>query len=228
MNARNRIALATSALKRSEITRGLPEEAIAKLAASAKFQEFDVPTLLARAGGKANYVRYIITGDIRRHIITTTGDFVESVILSTGQWSNWAPVLTSPTTKFDTWSSAKASYLAFPQAVVKTIAMEHPQMLLVILKQVSTIFSTTLDYVLSGSLGGDDRQLAQLLLLKCSTQLDSSNIELATTQIELAKLTGFSRQKISRILKTFQANDLIKVGYGSINVLNKEKLRGYL
>jgi CRP/FNR family cyclic AMP-dependent transcriptional regulator len=228
MNARNRIALATSALKRSKITGDLPEEAISKLAASVKFQEFEAPTLVSRAGSKASYLRYVITGGISRHAYSATGEFVEFETIGKGQWGNWQGAFVEEKINFDTWSSANASYLAFSFKVIQSVAMENPEILVKILKLVSSRLSRTMEYILVGSLGGDDKRLAQLLYLKCTVQSGSGNIQLATTQLELGKLTGISRQKVSKILKSLQANNLIKIGYGTISILDADKLKKYM
>ena len=229
MNTRNRNALAIAALKRSEITQDLPEEAINKLAKSAKFEEFDEPTLLLRVGDKSNCVRYVISGGIVRHINSEAGDFIDIESVGRGEWSSWqGAFVESMIIEAETWSSANATYLAFPYEVVKTVALENPELIVKILNLIAGYLSYALKYIFAGSMGGDDKRLAQLLLLSCSGHSGSTNIQLKMTQTELAKLTGFSRQKVSHILKSFQNKNLIKLGYGMINVLDKEKMGSYL
>lgn len=67
-----------------------------------------------------------------------------------------------------------------------------------------------------------DKRLA-IFLLDEITKTNSN--ELHFTQEQIAKYIGSAREVVSRMLKVFQTNGILEQSRGSINIIDKEKLR---
>lgn len=67
-----------------------------------------------------------------------------------------------------------------------------------------------------------DKRLA-IFLLDEITKTNSNELHL--TQEQIAKYIGSAREVVSRMLKVFQTNGILEQSRGSINIIDKEKLR---
>jgi hypothetical protein len=52
-------------------------------------------------------------------------------------------------------------------------------------------------------------------------------LDLAISQTEIGLLTGASRQRTSQALHTLQDRGLLRIGYGSITIVDLDGLRNY-
>lgn len=228
MNTPNRIALAVAALERSPIFSDLPCGAIESLAKSVRFEEYKTPTLLNTAGESVAHLRYVIVGHMVHRPVSSTGGFVESNSIGPAQWYSWAQVLGESISTQDIWSSADAAFLAFPSETVRAIALENPTIYPKVLQAVYKRFSAAQDFIWQRALGNDAKIIAQLLLLNCAMGDGQRNVEVSATQTALGKLAGWPRQKVSRILRGLAADNLIKLDYGIVTVLDRENLHVFV
>ena len=69
-------------------------------------------------------------------------------------------------------------------------------------------------------------RLADLSDMTLSDQMSDEVVELALTQTDLAAMIGCSRQTINMLLKKLESQDLIKVKFRKIKILDPSGLRG--
>lgn len=228
MNTHNRIALAEAALERSPVFGDLARDAIERLTKSVRYEEYKTPTLLNTAGTSIAHLRYVITGHVAIRPVSSTGRFVESNAIGPEQWYSWAQVLGESESTQDIWSSAHASFLAFPSETVRAIALENPAIYPKVLQAVHKRFAAAQDFIWQRALGNDEKTLAQLLLSNCAAGDSQSNIEVSMTQQNMGKLAGWPRQKVSRLLKDLASDNLIRLNYGTVTVLDLGKLQAFV
>jgi CRP/FNR family transcriptional regulator len=70
-----------------------------------------------------------------------------------------------------------------------------------------------------------DKRLATFLIDEMSR---TKTTEINLTHEQIAKYLGSAREVVSRMLKSFESKGILKLSRGSIQVLDKEKLRELL
>lgn len=227
MSRNNRKALAITALQRSEIFSDLSRETIEKLASTVRLEEFETSTLLVAAGEPHDYLRYVVSGHVIVRVISPAGDIVEAPATGSGQWISWGPVFGEIVAGRDEWSSANATFLAFPSVDMRRMARDNPIVYPRIINEISKRYGAALNYIWQSGFGSDEKTMAQMLLMNCALSDSQSNIAVRLTHEEIGKFSGFCRGKVGRILKRLEADNLIELGYGKVTVLDRGKLKAF-
>ncbi len=111
---------------------------------------------------------------------------------------------------------------------MREIARENPDIYARVIGELLKRQGAILNFFHQSALGDNERTLAQLLLSNCVISHSQRHIELSMTQQEIGKLTGFSRKKVSGLLKSLETEGLIKPGYGTVTVLDRNKLQAFI
>lgn len=187
------------------------------------FQEGnEADTLYLINEGKIKLFNYTKNGKEQILHILSDGDFFgELNLLKKGEYSFYAEAITS--TKVCTLKKEKMSNLI----------IERPEIGLNILEVVVERLSKVETLVKNMSTNEVEVRIAYLLLELInkygSRTINGLEIESPITREEMSNYTGLARETISRKLKKFEKEGIIKlVGLKKIIIINEEKLQDYI
>lgn len=193
--------------------RGVPDEAYNELVKAARIKHFDDRKYLYRLGDTTESVYGIISGFVRVKISSIQGQEFAITEFSTDSWLGEFSLSDQPVRMFEAQVLENSSILELPKRVVKSVAEKYP----VIYKnlfldqsdrtmKMCELLSGMLFYPLKARLAGRLLWFAQHFGNDVD---DGVLIDKKMSQSELADLTLGSRQRINKIIKEFEAKDIL-------------------
>ncbi|MFZ5968323.1 MAG: Crp/Fnr family transcriptional regulator [Bacillota bacterium] len=186
------------------------------------FEEAEADTLYLVNEGKVKLFKYTRDGKEQILHILSDGDFVgELNLLKNGKYTFNAEALAP--TKLCTLTKDK----------MKRLILEKPEIGLKILEAVSTRLAKLETLVQNLATNDVEARIAHLLLELKETYGKTTSegivIRLPLTREEMSNYTGVARETISRKLKKFEEEGMIKlVGIKKIIIVDEDKLADYL
>ena len=224
MADRTLVSEARAALMSNSVFSSLPEEALDRLAAFARRETYDRPTLLVRGGEHITVLRYVVKGHIVARASREGGEAAELIPIYPGQFATWIGTFAEKPVLQDYWTSSKAEFIAFPNDKVLETADRFPMIYKVLLGEVAGRFQTVLKWVWNTSLSDGPARLGAQLLLYAAAASDDSNIEILASQESLARTLGWSRQTLNRQLRALEAEGLVEISYRQILITDRQAL----
>lgn len=227
MDADHVKAVARTALRSCSVFRGLPSDVVEQLAQIANREHYDEPTLIIERGVPAVSLRYIVAGHIVGKTHDPDGHEVELIPYGIGQWITWLGTFTNGPMVQDYWSSANATFIAFPNERLLELTSPYPVIFRHILDEVGQRFRTALDWIWTTNLSVTEVRVARHLLILCREFESSPRMEIAVSQDSLARTLGLSRQTLSRLLKELEQRGFLEIGYRTLKILDSNGLRAF-
>ena len=109
-----------------------------------------------------------------------------------------------------------------PAQVTSALMKSNAQFENFVLRTAMTHFSDVMWTMQQILFLGYDRRLASFLTEECAR---TGGTVLTLTQEQIAKYTGTVREVVTRMLKRFAAEGYVRLGRGTVTVLNKNALR---
>lgn len=227
MDARRTLAIAQTALENSPVFQKLPGDVLAKLAGTGRYEYFRQPTLIQAEGEMAGHLRYVISGHIIAKASSRDGSEAELIPITTGQWSSWIGTYGKDPMVQNYWSSADASFIAFPSDQVRKLTLQHSLIFPPMLDEIGGRFRTVLKWIWNTSLNKNEVMMARHLLLISGAAAGETNVSIISSQDSLARMLGLSRQTLSRHLKALEEHGLIAIGYRTLTIRSVQALREF-
>ncbi|HKJ00789.1 MAG TPA: Crp/Fnr family transcriptional regulator [bacterium] len=118
--------------------------------------------------------------------------------------------------------------LAVPAHVFRRLLNEQPELQGYINRTLTERLAEMMMVVDEVAFGRVDLRLAELLLRASKDATASEPGTVNSTHAQLAMELGSAREVVSRLLKDFERQGLVKLGRGRIEVVNPEGLRGFI
>ena len=211
------VASAQRAIAASVVFDGIPPHLAKKLAQSARLETYDEPTVVIRAGGSTEVVRYVLRGYGFLQSESENGKELNLVRLGRGHWFGWVIVFGSIKVNTDHVAAAGTQYLAFPKDVMIQVASEWPQLFLNVFQQTGRLIGKILNWFETVHLSDGDTKIARLLIQLLPQERTGDQCEIACSQEELARSFGMGRQALNRRLGELEERGLIERGYGTVS-----------
>lgn len=175
-----------------------------------------------RLGDAPDGLHAVLDGRVRLVSYPAPGAEMVSMVVKPGRWFGELSVLDGQSRPHDAIASCASRLLHVPMNAVTALAEADPLLWrdlarLACLHQRMAMKETTRTRALAGV-----TRLAALLLADASR--DEQGI-VRTTQEDMAQLLGLSRQYVNRLLSRLTAKELISVGYGTVAVRDRPRLR---
>lgn len=221
------VTSAQRAIAASAVFDGMPPHLAERLAKSARFESYDEPTIVIRAGGSTEFVRYVLHGYGFLQAESETGKELNLVRLGRGNWFGWVIVFGSIKVNTDHVAAAGTQYLAFPKDVMIQAASEWPQLFLNVFQQTGRLIGKILNWSQTVHLSDGDTRIARLLIQLLPSAHAGAQCEIACSQEELARSFGIGRQALNRRLGELEGRGLIERGYGKLLIPDVAALADY-
>jgi len=221
------VASAQRAIAMSAVFDGMPPHLAKRLAQSAQFEAYDEPTVVMRAGGSTEFVRYVLRGYGFLQSESESGKELNLVRLGAGNWFGWVVVFGSIKVDTDHMAAAGTQYLTFPKDVMIQVASEWPQLFLNVFQQTGRLIGKILRWSQTVHLSDGDTRIARLLIQLLPQEPTGGQCEIACSQEELARSFGMGRQALNRRLGELEGRGLIERGHVKLLISDVAALMDY-
>ncbi|NWO21540.1 Crp/Fnr family transcriptional regulator [Oribacterium sp. oral taxon 102] len=207
--------------------RELSAEEQTALRDSARLLRFRKSERIARAEEQCLGTLVVLKGQIRAYMVSDEGREITLYRLYERELCVMSASCLLEGISFDLMMDAvtDTEALLLPVQAMNPILRQNPRMERHLTRLVNERFSEVMWMMRQILFFSADRRVAVFLwdeLAKGRTEL------LYYTHDEIARLIGSAREVVSRMLKYFAMEGIVELGRGSIRIVDREKLRGYL
>ena len=196
-------------------------------------KEYNKGDIIFSEGNIANTLYFINQGKIKLYKHTKEGKEQILHILSDGDFFGELDLLRSSEYKFNSKAIENAKICTLSKDEMKNIIMKNPEIGLKLLESVGERLSDAERLAQNLATKDIDSRIAYLLIDFMEKYSDKINenvsIKLPISREDMSNYVGVTRETISRKLKKFEDEQLIKmVGTKKIIILDKEGLKDYI
>lgn len=196
-------------------------------------KEFQKNEMIFSEGGTAKTLYFVNEGKIKLYKYTKDGKEQILHILSEGDFFGELNLLKESEYGFNAQAIGKCKICTLSKYELKDILLSKPKIAIKILEVMGERLSKIENLAQNLARNDIDARFSYLLLDLAEkhgeVELDNINIDLPINREEMANYIGVTRETISRKLKKFESEGLIKVvGTKKILILDKEGLNNYI
>lgn len=196
-------------------------------------KEFKKNEIIFSEGGNAKTLYFVNQGKIKLYKYTRDGKEQILHILSEGDFFGELNLLKESKYGFNAQAIENCKICTLSKDELKDILLSKPEIAIKILEVMAERLSRIENLAQNLATNDIDVRISYLLLDLAKKygqiELDNINIDLPINREEMANYIGVTRETISRKLKKFEEEGLIKVvGTKRILILNKEGLNNYI
>lgn len=198
-----------------------------------KHKSFEKGELIFREGNISDVLYFVSTGRIKIYKYTKDGKEQILHILSEGDFFGELNLLKSTIYNFNAKAIDKTNICTLTKQEFKNIMIQNPEISIKLLESVGNRLSEAENLAQNLATNDIDSRMAYLILDLTEKYGISDekylSVKLPLSREEMANYIGITRETISRKLKKFEGEGLIKlVGTKKIMILDKGKLEGYI
>jgi CRP/FNR family transcriptional regulator, cyclic AMP receptor protein len=197
------------------------------LLASAKRVTLEKNESLFRQGEQPKALYYLDRGLVRLSVTASNGKEAALAVLESGQWFGEASLFTETPHDYNAYALVSSELASVPTADFQRIVNQQPAFILEFTRLICSRYKWALQWIDSAILLPFPVRLAQRLLsahqLLPETTSDDTNM-LRISQEDLGHMLGISRQSINKQLKKWEADNILKLSYGRITILDLQAL----
>ena len=218
-----------SAIKQCQWFKGAPISVFETLFKAARVKHFENKTFLYRLGEEGEFVYCVLQGFVRIKITSVQGQEFAITELSSNAWLGEFALADEPARMFEAQALEGSTIIEIPKRLVKQLAGEHKVIYQNLFTaqtkrtlQMCELLSGMLFYPLGARVAGRLLWFAQ----HYGQQTDSGIlIEKKMSQQELADLTLGSRQRVNKILKMFEQEQILTLASQTFLVRSIDALK---
>jgi CRP-like cAMP-binding protein len=173
----------------------------------------------------------VVRGSIRLSQWSRCGRPIISAFIHPGGWLGEVELADGRPMTHDAFAQGATKLLRIPGPEFQRLCDEHAELLRALLRlqcaRLRIMFEQAVDIQ---SLSLEQRLAKQLLRLERVFGVDEpagSSIALRVAQSDLGGLVGASRQRVNGVLKRLERDGVIRLGPGSVQILEHERLRAF-
>lgn len=207
---------------------GLPEPLQADLVQLAMVKTLGAGEALFRRGDASCGLYAVVDGSVRILGISSAGKEVLLTLVEPPTWFGEISVIDGEPRTHDAISDSASTLIHLPQPALDTLLTASPLIWRELGRLVSTkirLLFTTVEELAVLPVGA---RLARRLLLMAGAYgewNDRSRRTVDVRQEQLAMMLSVSRQTVNALLKEFASQQLVRISYGQIELLDLEGLR---
>ena len=183
--------------------------------------------LMHRTEDSCKGLMTILSGQLRTYILSEEGREVTLFRVNAGEVCVLSASCLMDTITFDVLIEATedTEVLVLPTTTLNHIVQQNPYIELFLYKSATEKFSDvmwTMQQILFLKI---DQRVAQFLW---DEMVQKNSMTLSITHDEIAKNIGSAREVVTKVLKYMVKENVLELKRGTITILDKEKLRGYM
>lgn len=198
-----------------------------------KHKSFDKGDVIFVEGDISQVLCFVNTGKIKLYKYTKDGKEQILHILSEGEFFGELDLLKSSTYKFNASAMEKTNICILTKEEMKDIVMHNPEIGIKLLESMGNRLAAIENLAQNLATNDVDSRMAYLILDLAQryaiAKADKLMLKLPISREEMASYIGVTRETISRKLKKFEDEGLIKLeGTKSIVIQDQEGLEAYI
>lgn len=195
----------------------IPESARSAVAELGRLRWFSAHQPVFRQGDTCDGLYAVLQGQVKLTSYSAEGARFLMLIARPGDWFGEVSVLDGNPRQQDAVTERRSLVCHFPDADLKRATKQHPELWRALGRLCAAHQRAAMLYIMNlVSLTPSGRVAATLLSLHNKT----TSHQIRATQEEISAAVGLSRQTVSAILGRMQTGGLIRLGYGSIMILD--------
>ena len=208
--------------------RTLTNEQQTRLRAAVRGRLIPAGEAVCHTGAPVLYWKGIVEGLVKMSVASPGGRTSTLTGLTAGAWFGEGPVLRSTTWDFDGVAMRDTHIALVPRATFDWLLQISPGFNRFVIDQLNERLAQFLSVIEAERLEVAETRVARCLAWLFNPVLyPGVGARLALTQQEIGYLSGVSRQRVNRALKTMQAAGVLAVEYGAIRVLDLAALEHF-
>lgn len=208
---------------------GLPQEWVERCASAARYRRLSDRQVLLERGDPVLGMFIVQDGAIELSMLGRSGNRYLCGLFTRGQTFGLIPSIDGGKTALTSTARGASTVLLIPRDIVLEALSNNAPVAVAVLITVARRARFLIDLVGNQITLPLEGRVANMLLV--ATQFQSRDaglgdpMELRLSQTDLADIAGISRQALGPILKSFEAEGAISLGYRSIRVLKPTRLQ---
>jgi CRP/FNR family transcriptional regulator, cyclic AMP receptor protein len=225
-----RSATALSALAKSPLLEGLPEESLTQIAAGARRRTYRRGEVLVHQGDPGDAVFILETGTVKVLVYSDLGDETVLAILGPGESFGELALFDGEPRSATVQAIESVEALTIRRDAFLQIVRSHPatvdRLLGALAAKIRYLSATVSDLAFLNLEGRLAKKLLELATERGREVDGALEIQLALTQEELAGMVGATRASVNKVLGWYEDRGMISRSGRRIVVKDPERLRG--
>lgn len=190
-------------------------------------EKYDKGMMMHRTDGNCKGLMTVLSGQLRTYILSEEGREVTLFRVNEEEVCVLSASCLMDTITFDVLIEATedTEVLVLPAAVLNQVVLQNPYIELFLYKSATEKFSDvmwTMQQILFLKI---DQRVAQFLW---DEMVQKNSMTLSITHDEIARYIGSAREVVTKVLKYMVKEGALELKRGTIIILDKEMLRGYM
>lgn len=190
-------------------------------------EKYDKGMLMHRTDGSCKGLMTVLSGQLRTYILSEEGREVTLFRVNEEEVCVLSASCLMDTITFDVLIEATedTEVLVLPAAILNQVVQQNPYIELFLYKSATEKFSDvmwTMQQILFLKI---DQRVAQFLW---DEMVQKNSMTLSITHDEIARYIGSAREVVTKVLKYMVKEGTLELKRGTITILDKEMLRGYM
>jgi CRP-like cAMP-binding protein len=205
---------------------GVPPEKLKALAERALYRTYKAGEMFIGDTDPAHAFYVIMTGQVKLYKSSPEGREQTLNLLGPGDPFGMCTAFAIESFPANAMALEESGILLIPGPVMEAVAMKEPRLLVNIIQILSNRLREAMSLIESLSLMEIPQRLASFLIHSLTREggKEITQLELAITQRELAKILGATPEALSRALRRMSDAGLLAVDGRSIRILDRESL----
>ncbi len=219
-------------LRQCPIFSGFPDRAIEEAAAHARIRRFNIDELIYEKGSRQSTISVIAQGTVRISSVNAAGREAMLIIFDKGTW--FGDTVFSPGTPRVYGATAHTEAVIvemqgeFFRELMRRYPESYPNVLDLLSRRLWASMSLIEDDALRGVPARVGRRLLFLAQMHSGGHTLSEPVTFRLTREHIANMMGMTRQGVHKVLKAFEAQQMIVLSYGHVTVQDARALEAYL
>lgn len=207
----------------------MPKPLQALLLSAATIKHYAKGTMIHAVGDEGSAFFNVVSGTVRICNVGIEGYGVTLTHLTTGDWFGEISILDDLPRSHDAWAMDDVIIISIAKSSVLNIAENHPilykHLALITCQRIRQAFSLINDATVLDTPQRLANRLLGLIKNYGEVGTEGIKINLRLSQEELGFMLGATRQTINKIMKSWEAQSLIRMHYGIITITNQEEFK---
>jgi len=212
-------------LKKIDLFHGVSSEKLQILAAQAIYKKYPAQEMVIGETDPIKAFYVVLTGRMKLYKSSPEGKEQTIQLLEPGDPFGLCTAFATDAFPASAMTIEESSVVLIPGALMETVAMQEPKLLLNIIQILSRRLKDSMALIESLALKEIPGRLASFLLHSLAqTKENPEQLELAITQRELAKILGSTPEALSRALRKLADDGILQTSGRTIRILNRRAL----
>lgn len=212
-------------LKKIDLFQGVSSEKLQILAAQSIYKQYPAQEIVIGETDPIKAFYVVLTGRMKLYKSSPEGKEQTIQLLGPGDPFGLCTAFATDTFPASAMTIDESSVVLIPGALMETVAMQEPKLLLNIIQILSRRLKDSMALIESLALKEIPGRLASFLLHSLSqSKAGADQLELAITQRELAKILGATPEALSRALRKLTDDGILQASGRTIRILDRGAL----